>query len=77
MEGELANEQLSGLLELPDLTKSDSAWAESVRLLDTLVGDVGGLAGGLLSELLARRLRSRVLPSCLLCASHFLSVSFF
>jgi len=35
LEGELADEELSGLLVTTDLTESDSSWLVSVGLLDT------------------------------------------
>jgi len=35
LEGKLADEELSGLLVTPDLTKSDGTRTESVRLLDS------------------------------------------
>jgi len=38
LEGELADEELSGLLVPPDLTESNGTGAESVRLLDTSSG---------------------------------------
>jgi hypothetical protein len=38
LEGELADEELSGLLVPPDLTESDGTGAESVGLLDTSSG---------------------------------------
>lgn len=53
LEGELADEKLSGLLVTTDLTKSDSTRFISVRLLDT-TGGGGGLSSGLRGELLAR-----------------------
>ena len=61
LEGELADEELGGLLETSDLTESDGAWSEAVGLLDTtgggslfdssLVGDV--LSWGLATSVLA------------------------
>jgi hypothetical protein len=35
LEGELADEQLSGFLVTPDFTESDGSWAETMGLLDT------------------------------------------
>ena len=57
LEGQLADEELSGLLVSPDLTESDGSWPVSVGLLDTsgsggrLTGSLGGqlLPGGLAS----------------------------
>jgi histone H3 len=51
LEGELADQELSGLLVATDLTESDSTGLVAVGLLDTS-GRGGGLAGGLGSELL-------------------------
>ena len=48
LEGQLANEQLSRLLELADLSEGDRARSEPMRLLDALVRDICGLAGRLL-----------------------------
>ena len=52
LEGKLPEEELSGLLELADLTKSHSSGAVTVGLLDTSGGG-GALAGGLGGEGLA------------------------
>jgi hypothetical protein len=49
LEGSLANEQISRLLVLPDLTKSNSSRAVTVRLLDTSGGGCR-LAGSLLKR---------------------------
>lgn len=51
LEGELANQELSGLLVATDLTESDGSGLVAVRLLDT-TGRRGGLAGSLGGELL-------------------------
>ena len=40
LEGELANEELSGLLVPSDFTKGDSSGTETVRLLDTTSGSL-------------------------------------
>ena len=52
LEGELSDQELSGLLVATDLTESDSSWLISVGLLDT-TGRWGRLASGLGGELLA------------------------
>jgi hypothetical protein len=57
LEGELADQELSGLLVPTDLTKSDGSGLVSVGLLDTS-GRGGGLSGGLGSKLLTRGLAS-------------------
>ena len=58
LEGELADEELGGLLVATDLTEGDSTRAETMRLLDTTsrVCCCGSLASRLGSELLAGRL---------------------
>ena len=45
LEGELADEELSGLLVLTDLTESDGTGPVAMGLLDT-TGSGGGLASG-------------------------------
>jgi hypothetical protein len=57
LEGELADEQLSGLLVASDFTKSDSTRAVSVGLLHT-TSSGGGFAGSLGGQLLTRSLSS-------------------
>ena len=77
LEGELADEELGGLLVAADLAKSDGARAVLVGLLDSANG-WGGLACSTGSELLAWGLASRGLAGCLLGACHawtFLVVS--
>lgn len=69
LEGQLADEELSGLLVPPDLTEGHCAGPVPVGLLDTTSGR-GALSGGLGCQLLARGLASSGLPSCLLCTSH-------
>ena len=58
LEGKLSEEELSGLLELADLTKSHGAGAVAVGLLDTSGGG-GALAG---AALVARALRGALPP---------------
>ena len=71
LERKLADQQLSRLLELADLSECDGSGSESVGLLDaTLRGNSSGLAGCLVGELLARGLGACVLASGLLGASH-------
>jgi hypothetical protein len=48
LEGQLADEELCGLLVAPDLAEGDGSGAEAMGLLDTAGGGVGGLAGGAL-----------------------------
>ncbi len=57
LEGELADQELGGLLVTSDLTKSDGSGSVSVGLLDTSGGG-GALAGSLGGELLAGSLAS-------------------
>ena len=69
LEGQLADEELSGLLVSPDLTESNGSWPVSVGLLDTSGGG-GRFASSLGGELLARGLASSGLTSGLLGTSH-------
>jgi len=55
LEGELSDEELSGLLVTTDLTESNGSWLVSVGLLDTS-GRWCRLAGSLGSKLLTRSL---------------------
>jgi len=70
LEGQLADEELSGLLVSPDLTESHSSGPVSVGLLDSSGGG-GGLPGGLSGELLPWSLSSGGLTGGLLCTGHF------
>ncbi len=69
LEGELADEELSGLLVTTDLTKSHSSRLVAVRLLDASSG-WGTLAGSLGSQLLPWGLASSGLAGGLLGTSH-------
>ena len=69
LEGQLADEQLGGLLVAADLAQSDCAWAKSVRLLDATSG-WRTLARRLGCQLLSRRLATGRLARCLLCSGH-------
>lgn len=69
LEGQLADEELSGFLVTPDLPEGDSTGPVSVGLLDA-TGGRGALAGSLGSELLPRGLSAGRFTSCLLGASH-------
>ena len=69
LEGQLADEELSGLLVPPDLTEGHSAGPVPVGLLDAS-GSGGALPSGLGSQLLPGGLASGGLPCCLLGASH-------
>ena len=69
LEGQLADEELSGLLVPPDLTEGHGARAVPVGLLDA-TGGRGGLASGLCSQLLPGGLASGGLTGGLLCTSH-------
>ena len=78
LEGELSDEQLSGLLELSDLTESHSTRSEPVRLLDAthvLVAHNNGLTSSPLSKLLTRALASSGLRAvCLVVAMIYKSL---
>ena len=69
LEGQLADEQLSGLLVPPDLTEGHGTGPVPVGLLHTSGGG-GGLAGSLGGELLPGGLASGGLPGGLLGTSH-------
>ena len=69
LEGELADEQLGGLLVSPDLTESHCSRPVSVRLLDSASGR-GGLASSLGGQLLPGGLASGGFTSGLLGTSH-------
>ena len=69
LEGQLADEELSGLLVSPDLTESNGSWPVSVGLLDSS-GSGGRLTGSLGGELLPGGLASGGLPCGLLGTGH-------
>ena len=69
LEGQLADEELSGLLVPPDLSESDSAGPVSVGLLDASGGG-GALASGLGGQLLPGGLASSRLTGGLLGTGH-------
>ena len=69
LEGQLADEQLGGLLVSPDLPKGHSAGPVSVGLLDS-TGGGGGLPGSLGGQLLPGSLSSGGLTVGLLGTSH-------
>ncbi len=69
LEGQFADEEISALLVLADLTQSDCARAVSVGLLDTL-GCGRGLTRSLGGKLLTRSLASGGFTSSLLCSGH-------
>ena len=70
LEWELADEELSGLLEATDLTEGDGAWSEAVGLLDA-TSSSGVLLGSLLvGDVLSWGLATGVLAGSVLCASH-------
>ena len=69
LEGQLADEELSGLLVSPDLTESNSSWPVSVGLLDSS-GSGGRLTGSLGGELLPGGLASGGLSCGLLGTGH-------
>ena len=69
LEGQLADEELSGLLVSPDLTESHSSGPVSVGLLDSSGGG-GRLPGSLGGELLPGSLSSGGLTGGLLSSGH-------
>ena len=69
LEGELADEELGGLLVPPDLPEGDCSGPVSVGLLDTSGGG-GGLPSGLGGQLLSGSLSSGRLTGGLLSTSH-------
>ena len=69
LEGQLADEELSGLLVTTDLTESNGTRAVTVGLLDTSGGG-GRLASGLGGQLLPGGLATSGLASGLLGTSH-------
>ena len=73
LEGELADEELSGFLESSDLTEGDGAGSESVGSLDSASGSLGG---GLGSDVLSGVLGSGVLAGGGLSAGHCFEVCF-
>lgn len=69
LEGELADQQLRGLLVTTNLTESDGSGLVAVRLLDTSSGG-RRLASGLGGKLLTGGLATSGLAGGLLSASH-------
>jgi hypothetical protein len=69
LEGQLADEELSGLLVSSDLTESDCSWPVPVGLLDSS-GSGGRFAGSLGGQLLPGGLASGGLSCGLLGTSH-------
>ena len=69
LEGQLADEELSGFLVTPDLPEGNSSGPVSVGLLDAASGR-GALAGSLSGQLLARGLSSGGFTGSLLGTSH-------
>jgi len=69
LEGQLADEELGGLLVSSDLTESNGSWPVSVGLLDTS-GSGGRFAGSLGGQLLPGGLASGGLASGLLGTGH-------
>ena len=71
LEGELADEELGGLLETSDLSESDGTGSESVGFLDAVGGRLSLLSSSLVSDVLSWVLGAGVLASSLLSAGHF------
>ena len=70
LEGQLADEQLGGLLVTTDLTESDCSGPVTMGLLDSS-GGWGALTGSLGSQLFPGGLASGGLTSGLFCSGHF------
>ena len=70
LEGQFANQKFSGLLESADFSECDSAWSETVRLLDSTGLDVGCLSRCFICEMFAGSFSTSVLASGLLCSCH-------
>ena len=70
LERKFSNEELSGFLELSDLSKSDGTWSESMWSLDS-TGLWGLTLGLLVSNVLSWSLGSGVLSSGMLGSCHF------
>lgn len=74
LEGELPDEQVGGLLVLPDLPQGHGSGAEPVGLLHA-GGDWGSLSGDLLGDqLLSGDLLSSGFPCGLFCPCHLISM---
>jgi len=70
LEGELSDEEVSGLLILSDFSEGNCSGFEAVGFLDSS-GDWGALPGDLLSnELLSGDLLGSGFPCGLFCSSH-------
>ena len=72
LEWQLADEELSGFLELADLTKGNCARSESMRFLHSFVSHIRRFASSLVRQLLPRCLRPGILAGGLLCTCHLL-----
>jgi hypothetical protein len=73
LEGELTDEELGGLLETSDFAESDSAWSETVGLLDT-TGGGGLLDGSLVGDVLSGGFATSVLACSVFSTSHFVII---
>jgi hypothetical protein len=76
LEGEFADEELSGFLVATDFSEGDGSWAVSVGLLDSSGGG-GRLAGSLGGKLLSGGFSSSGFTGSLLSTSHFLMLFLF
>ena len=74
LERKLSDEELGRLLVLSDHSESNSAWSESMGLLDTSTGWDGGLGG--LGDHLSWGLGAGSLSSCLLGSCHLKLIRF-
>ena len=77
LEGKFPDEEFSALLESSDLSKSNGTGSESVGLLDSTTGLLGGLFGLLGSNVLSGGFATGVLSSGLLGSCHFIGFVLF
>ena len=73
LEGQLADEKISGLLVAADLAEGDGSGTVAVGLLDAS-GGMGGLASGFGGQMLAGCLPSGAFAGGLLCTNHVFEI---
>ena len=77
LEWQLANQQLSWLLEATDLPKSDSAWAIAMMVLTKSPNSWHAFSSWLRGQNLPSLRHRSILASCLLSASHEFKIKLF